>query len=425
MFIPLKGARVDGHDFIDTVVLSGAICLTEHKLTQAEEPYILVESTYQALKDLAEYYRSLLSCKVVGIIGSVGKTSTKEMVASVLSQKYKVLKTDGNFNNEVGLPLTIFRIEEEHEIAVLEMGISDFGEMSRLAKIANPDYVVMTNIGPCHLENLHNLDGVLKAKSEVFDVVTNPVKAFLNGDDEKLCQLEGTKVTEPIYFCKEKNRKDHLLDAGIDGQRIFYGDAIESQDAYSIYAHLQIPAERIEVKIPIPGSHNVSNALAAAAVGKELGLSKEEIKAGIETVKTISGRSNFVKTDKITIIDDCYNANPMSMKASLSVLAAQSPRRIAVLGDMGELGLEEKSLHYEVGQYAASQEIEALFVCGTLSKEIAKGAKELKDVKEYDTLEELIEGLMAYVVEGDTLLVKASHFMQYPKVVEALKKAFS
>ncbi|MCR5667186.1 MAG: UDP-N-acetylmuramoyl-tripeptide--D-alanyl-D-alanine ligase [Eubacterium sp.] len=424
LFIPLKGTRADGHDYIESVVLGGAICLTEKKLTQAEEPYILVDSTYQALKDLAQYYLTQLSIKVVGIIGSVGKTSTKEMVASVLEQKYKVLKTAGNFNNEVGLPLTVFRIEEEHEVAVLEMGISEFQEMTRLARIANPDYVVMTNIGACHLENLIDLDGVLKAKSEVFDVVTKPLQAVVNGDDAKLRTLEGTKAGTPIYFCKDQKSAGLLKEQGIANERLYLADGIESRDAYSINATLHIPDEEISVTIPIPGEHNVANALAAAAIGKQLGLTKEEIKAGIESVQTISGRSNFVKAGAVTIIDDCYNANPMSMKASLDVLSNMPGRKIAVLGDMGELGSQEKQLHREVGEHAAEKSIDALFVCGELSKEIAKGAAGIAKIASYDKLDEMIEELKCYLEDGDTVLVKASHFMEYPKVVEAIEKAF-
>ncbi|SDB33437.1 UDP-N-acetylmuramoyl-tripeptide--D-alanyl-D-alanine ligase [Eubacterium oxidoreducens] len=424
LFIPLKGAKADGHDYIESVVLGGAVCLSERKLSQAEEPYILVESTYQALKDLAQYYLAQLDLPVVGIIGSVGKTSTKEMVASVLEQKYKVLKTDGNFNNEVGLPLTIFRIEEEHEVAVLEMGISEFHEMERLARIANPDYVVMTNIGACHLENLIDLDGVLKAKSEVFDVVKKPLQAVVNGDDEKLRTLENTKAGHPVFFCKDVKSVEQLKAQRVDEQRIFFADEVKSQDAYSISARLHIPEQTIAVTIPIPGEHNVSNALAAAAIAMEFHLTPEQIKNGIESVKTISGRSNLVKVGEITVIDDCYNANPMSMKASLSVLSKMPKRRIAVLGDMGELGKNEHELHYEVGQYASQQQIDALFVCGELSAKIAEGAKDLKVVRSYENLTNLIDELLSYIEPGDTILVKASHFMQYSKVVEAITKAF-
>lgn len=187
LFIPIKGARVDGHDFIPQVFEQGAlVVLSDHALPEETGPYILVSSTTEAMKKIAAFYRTQLSCKVVGITGSVGKTSTKEMIASVLEQRYKVLKTEGNFNNEIGLPLTIFKIRAKHEVAVLEMGISDFGEMHRLAAMARPDIGVITNIGLCHLENLGTRDGILQAKTEMFDHLQVDGTVILNGDDDKL-----------------------------------------------------------------------------------------------------------------------------------------------------------------------------------------------------------------------------------------------
>ena len=201
LFVPIKGARVDGHSFIPQVMGKGALCtLSEVVLEGVSHPYILVKSSEQALKDLAEHYRKALNIKVVGITGSVGKTSTKEMIGSVLSQKYNVLKTAGNFNNEIGLPLTIFNIRDEHEVAVLEMGISDFGEMHRLAKMARPDICVITNIGLCHLENLGDRDGILKAKTEMFDFAQPNATIILNGDDDKLITVKDWDGYSPLYF---------------------------------------------------------------------------------------------------------------------------------------------------------------------------------------------------------------------------------
>jgi len=199
LFVPIKGARVDGHTFIPQVMEKGALCTLAEQSPEGYD-HILVESCEQALKDLAEHYRKALDIKVVGITGSVGKTSTKEMIASVLSQKFNVLKTAGNFNNEIGLPLTIFQIREEHEIAVLEMGISDFGEMTRLAKMARPDICVITNIGLCHLENLGDRDGILKAKTEMFAYRQPDAKIILNGDDDKLITVKEWDGCEPRYF---------------------------------------------------------------------------------------------------------------------------------------------------------------------------------------------------------------------------------
>ena len=201
LFIPIVGARADGHDFIPQVMAQGAACtLSEKDLGEQDFPYIRVDSSLQAVKDLAEYYLEQLDLPVVGITGSVGKTSTKEMIAAVLAQKFRVLKTQGNFNNELGLPLTIFRLREEDEIAVLEMGISDFGEMSRLAKVARPDYSVITNIGCCHLENLKDRDGILKAKTEIFDFMKPGGRAILNGDDDKLRTVRRVQGKSPLFF---------------------------------------------------------------------------------------------------------------------------------------------------------------------------------------------------------------------------------
>lgn len=201
LFVAIKGERVDAHRFIPQVFEQKAACvLAEQKQEDARGPYILVDSTLQAVKDLAEFYRQQLGIKVVGVTGSVGKTSTKEMIASVLSEKYRVLKTLGNFNNELGLPLTVFRLREEHQVAVLEMGISDFGEMHRLSKIARPDICVMTNIGQCHLEFLKDRDGVLRAKSEIFDFTAEDGQAVLNGDDDKLAGIRQVKGKAPVFF---------------------------------------------------------------------------------------------------------------------------------------------------------------------------------------------------------------------------------
>lgn len=410
LFIPLKGEHADGHDFIPSATGQGAFVLSERLLDQACEPYILVESTAQALKDLAEYYRQQTGIMVVGVVGSVGKTSTKEMIASVLSEKYQVLKTQGNFNNEIGLPLTVFNIRKEHEVAVLEMGISDFGEMHRLAKIARPDIIVMTNIGTCHLESLIDRDGVLKAKSEVFDFIKEDAVIILNGDDDKLYTLKNVKGIRPQFFGMETPdayaKATEINDLGLEG----------------VSAVIEIGEDRIPAAIPLPGIHNVWNALAGACVGKALDLSTEQIRAGIEHVRTIKGRSNFIKTGGMTIIDDCYNANPMSMKASLSVLSAAPGRKIAVLGDMGELGTNEKELHYQVGGYAAEAGLDALFLCGELSLEMKKAAVKVPGLEIYHYMElaELREAVRRYVKEGDTVLVKASHFMGFSKIVEAL-----
>ena len=416
LFAAIRGERVDGHSFIPQVFKAGALCvISEQELPAAGGNYILVKSTLDALKAIAEEYLKQLRIPVVGIAGSVGKTSTKEMIASVLSQKYRVLKTAGNFNNELGLPLTIFRIREEDEIAVLEMGISDFGEMHRLAKIARPDTCVMTNIGYCHLEFLGDRDGVLKAKSEIFDFLKPDGYIVLNGDDDKLRTIKEKNGIAPVFF-------------GIDEKNDLYARNIEKKGLDGISCEICTGQGSFTALIPIPGRHMVYNALAGCAVGLHYGLSLEEIKAGIESLQSLAGRFNILRTDKYTLIDDCYNANPMSMKASLEALNEALGRKAAILGDMGELGEDEVSLHYQVGQFAAGLNLDLCICIGPLSKNIAKGMRDSGSsarIVELENTEELLSSLDQYLQPQDTILVKASHFMHFEKVVEGVKNCIS
>lgn len=416
LFVAIPGEKVDGHKFIPDVLKKGAYALSQQRL-DVDGAYILVEDTITAMKRLARFYRNTLDIKVVGITGSVGKTSTKEMIASVLGTKFRVHKTQGNFNNGIGLPLTIFQIEKEHQVAVLEMGISEFGEMHELADMAQPDIMVITNIGLCHLENLKTRDGILKAKTESFAHLKPDGVVILNGDDDKLSTVEQVAGRKPVFY-------------GIKGRNLcetsVCADAVTEHGLEGMTAEFHTPQGDMEVFIPIPGEHNVYNALAATCVAEQLGLSMDEIKCGIAAASTISGRTNLIHTKGMTVIDDCYNANPVSMKASLDVLSKAGGRKIAVLGDMGELGEDEKQLHYEVGTYAGTLPIDLLFCVGTLSGKLAEGAKKQNPtltVKHYATREEMTEELLATVKEGDTVLVKASHFMEFPKVVAALTEA--
>ena len=411
LFVPIKGEKVDGHTFIPDVMQKGALCtLSERPLENADYPYILVKSCKQALKDLAEHYRKALDIKVVGISGSVGKTSTKEMIASVLSQKYNVLKTAGNFNNEIGLPLTIFNIRDEHQVAVLEMGISDFGEMHRLTKMARPDVCVITNIGLCHLENLGCRDGILKAKTEMFDYMQPDAKIILNGDDDKLITVKEVKGITPQFF-------------GLSTERDAYADDIRSLSLKGISCNIHLGGKSFNTIIPIPGHHMVYNALAGALVGQELGLTPDEIKAGIEALIPVAGRNNLIETDSLMIIDDCYNANPISTKASLDVLALADNRKVAVLGDMFELGENEKQLHFGVGEHAAKNNIDLVVCIGTLSANTADGAKNSgANVMHFASKADFLADAKDVLQKGDAVLVKASNGMAFKEIVENLRE---
>lgn len=431
IFIAMRGERVDGHSFINQVFEAGALgVICEEAPAQPKGAYILVENSFQALKDLAEYYRSQLDLKVVGITGSAGKTSTKEFVASVLSQRYRVLKTEKNYNNEVGLPLTVLQIREDCEITVLEMGISDFGEMHRLSKIAKPDVCLITNIGQCHLENLGTRDGILKAKSEIFDYMQEGGQICLNGDDDKLVTIREVRGSVPVFF-------------GIGSDNAVYADNFENRGLIGSRAQIHMKAyagqdeSSFEAEIPLPGEHMLYNALAAAAVGRIFGLAAGQIQAGIRDVKAVDGRSHVIHTDRLTLIDDCYNANPVSVKAALDLLhmtelsdvsedAAcihQTVRKVAVLGDMFELGAEEAALHREVGAYAAKTQIDVLVCVGSLCKHMYDGAVEVHSVTSchYFENKEAFEAQMETIIQdGDLVLVKASHGMHFEELIQML-----
>ena len=411
VFAAIRGERVDGHDFIPGVLKKGALCVISEKQPVTEQGnYIVVEDTIQALGAIAGYYREQLGIPVVGVTGSVGKTSTKEMIASVLAQKYRTLKTAGNFNNNLGLPLTIFRLTEQDEIAVLEMGISHFGEMHELARIAKPDTCVITNIGQCHLEFLGDRDGVLRAKSEIFDFLPEDGHIILNGEDDKLSAIREVKGIRPVFFGFEKE----------DG---VWADHVQAQGLAGISCQIHTPQGSFDVTVPIPGLHMVLNALAGTAVGLQYGLTLAQIQAGIESLQPVAGRFHIIQTDDYTIIDDCYNANPVSMKSSLSVLADALGRKVAILGDMGELGTNEQELHREVGSYAASLDIDRFLTVGPLARYIADGIlaeHPEADVICYENLQKFLHDLNRQLVKGDTILVKASHFMHFEKLVENL-----
>ncbi len=436
LFAAIKGERVDGHRFVRQVCQAGGIALVENRecLGFPGAEAVLVPSTLEAIKKIAAFYLRQLSIPVVGIVGSVGKTSTKELTASVLSRGYRVLKTEGNFNNELGVPLTIFRLTTEDQLAVLEMGINHFGEMHRLAEITCPETVVFTNIGCSHLEFLGSRDGILKAKSEVFDFIRPGGHIILNGDDDKLITVQDVHGIRPVFY-------------GIRNQACaFRAREIRSLGFSGSSFVLVTPEGEIPVTVPAPGIHMVYNALAAASAGITYGLTLEQVRDGIAAAPSLSGRFQVIRTDYLTIVDDCYNANPGSMKASLEILAEEDTesagkesgenrsllpgRRVAILGDMGELGENTEALHREVGEYAGKLCLDLLCTIGPLSRKLAEAAAEENPeltVRSFDRVEELLDALQKQTADqpllqkNDTVLVKASHFMNFGRIVEALK----
>lgn len=413
MFVAIRGERVDGNRFIPSAYEAGALCcLSENPPEDETKPYIQVSSCLQALKDMAAYYRMQYPVKIIGVTGSVGKTTTKEMLASVLSECYVVHKTQGNFNNEIGVPLTLFGLREEHEVAIVEMGISDFGEMSRLTAIAKPDLCVITNIGQCHLEQLGDLDGVLRAKTEIFEGLSEQGKAYLNGDDEKLLTVQEVHGKQPVFF-------------GIGQQNTVYPRQIVSRGLAGTDFELVTPDGVVSVRVPVPGRHMLINALAAAAVGRELGLSLEEIASGIGAFRPVEGHGSILETERFTIMYDCYNANPVSMKAGFDVLAEVSGRKVAIIGDMFELGEQEQQMHFDTGVYAAEKGLDLIVAIGSMAKQYEIGIRSVNPAQNlcyFTTKEDAVEQLPSLLKSGDSILVKASHGMHLEKIVAFLEE---
>lgn len=412
LFAAIVGEKVDGHDYIDSAVRSGAAAvIVEKEPKETKISYVLVGSTLKALQNIAAYMLKKAAIPVVGIGGSVGKTSTKEAVASVLAQKFSVLKTEGNFNNDLGLPLTVFELTEDNDIAVLEMGISDFGEMHLLSSIARPDICILTNIGDCHLENLGDRAGVFKAKTEMFDYMKQDGHIILNGDDEYLSKVDEVNGIRPVFY-------------GLNSKNDVWADNIKNVGIRGVSCGIHTKSGDISVLVPKPGIHAVYNSLAATSAGLITGLSLEEIKSGIEAQESVSGRFNIIDENSLEIIDDCYNANPMSMKASLGILAKADTRRVAILGDMGELGADEAELHAQVGRFAAQQDIDVVVCIGKLSRNILDEAVKNSTTTGmfFDNIESFEDKLDTIIHKGDTVLVKASHFMHFERIVEDLRR---
>ena len=411
LFVPIKGERADGHDYIEQALKGGAsVVLTERE--PGDYPCVRVDDTSLAIQKIAGFYRRELGIPVVGITGSVGKTSTKELVAAVLQKKYRTLKTKGNFNNNLGLPLTVFSISDEDEMAVLEMGISHFGEMELLAETALPDAMVITNIGDCHLEALGDRDGVFRAKTACFEHLREGGTVFLNGEDSHLAAVKEAGGKRPVFF-------------GRDPKFDVYAEDICGKGLLGTSFTLCVGGEKKRVMLGVAGDHMVLNALAAAAVGHHFGLTLDEIASGIEEYEPLPGRFRVLKREKLTVIDDAYNANPVSMRASLAALASADGRKAAVIGDMGELGTDEEKLHFELGRDAASLDIDLFIVIGELSKATVRGLEEGgagQRTLYYKDVPTALESIEEHLREGDTVLVKASHFMGFDRIVETLAK---
>ena len=410
LFVALRGERFDGHAFVKQAIAAGAAAAVT-ELPVEGCPCLVVPHTGRALLEIAQFYREKFHPVLVGITGSVGKTTTKEMIACVLESQFQTLKTQGNFNNEIGLPKTLFRLEEQHQAAVIEMGMSHFGEISRLSRTAKPSMGVITNIGYSHIENLKTQEGILQAKLEIQDGMASDAPLVINGDDPLLAPLK-RDLSRPVMTYGMHNAK-----ADVRAENVVRKPA---STAFSIAAEDE---KTYAVELPCAGDHNVMNALAAFCVGRLCGIPPEQICRALEQYQTVGLRQNIYRRGAYTIIADCYNASPDSMKAALRVLRDLpcEGRRIAVLGDMLELGEMSRQLHTLVGEMAAKSELDALFCFGKESFYLAQRAA-MQEVSVYHTDErqELCRVIRQYLRPGDVTLFKASRGMHLEDCIDVI-----
>ena len=403
LFVPIIGEKHDAHKFIPDARKAGATLVVTDRVLE-QEPYLLVPDTLKALHDIARRYREKFTIPVIGLTGSAGKTSTKDMVAAVLSQNFNVLKTQGNLNNETGAALTIFSLEEAHEVAVIEMGTNHFGEIGRIASFVQPDYCLFTNIGLAHVENFGSRKGIFRGKTEMLPYLRAGGRVIANGDDDLL-----STIPNAMFYGLGETCDVRALE-------------IEDLVLHGMNFTATNGAEHYRMHVPALGVHSVYNALAAASCGLLLGMSMREIAAGLETYKPLPGRMNVHECARYTVIDDTYNANPTSMQSSLDVLAKCSGRRVAILGDMRELGEAAPQMHADIGRYAASLGIARILCVGKESLHMYRAVKSVApDCADYfETQDALLVSLHEFIAQGDIILVKASRGMYLEKTVELL-----
>jgi len=429
LFVALRGDRFDGHEFVPAVLAQGAAGAIVHdgyrppshvpavrRVEGRSAPFLFgVRDPLFAYQQLATHYRSRFTIPVVAVTGSNGKTTTKEMMAAVLAQRWSVLKTEGNFNNRIGVPATLFQLTARHQAAVIEMGVDQQGQTTRLCEIVRPTIGVITNIGPDHLEFFGSMEGSAQAKAELLDLLPSDGTAMLNADDPYFDYLAARAQCRVVSF-------------GYSAMADVRASMVVSDARHGTTFRLHLPGKirPTIVRMKVHGTHNVTNALAAAAVGAALNLSGSMIAQGLGRFRPAAMRSQVVTLHGVHFINDCYNANPASMEAALQLLAHWSParERIAVLGDMLELGSETGRLHREVGQFLATQGISRLIACGMLGRDIAEGARQggmgglqIDEVRDAAAAADRLKKILR---QGDVVLVKASRGMKMEQVVQTL-----
>ena len=415
LFLPWVGEKFDGHDFIDAALEAGAagcLCARLPEKLRDDKFYIEVADTRLALRALASAYRDRFDIPVIQITGSVGKTTTKEMIAAVLGARFRVLKTPENFNNDIGTPLTLFGLEPEHEAAVIETGMNHFGEIEYLGALVRPNVAVISNVGDAHIEFLGSREGILQAKCEIFEHLNEGGLAVMNGDDPLLNTVElPFRTVRCGHSAHCGARITELEDHGVEG----------------ITCTVETEKDSYALTIPAPGEYMAYSASIAVAVGEELGLTREEIIRGVAAYEPAGSRMRVVRLPEgRVILDDCYNANPQSVTAALEVLAKTAcDRRVAVLGDMGELGDLTNQAHFNMGALAAMLGIDFVAAIGTKAVKIADGAAMSGgEVLHFATKEEAIKTLREELGPNTAMLVKASHAMHFGELVDQLRGAY-
>jgi UDP-N-acetylmuramoyl-tripeptide--D-alanyl-D-alanine ligase len=416
IFIALKGENFNANDFVIEASKNGAsICIIdeikfEKSQINKNTTVIKVTDTKKALLNLARFYMNKLNLKVVGITGSTGKTSTKDLVAAVLSERFKVFKTIGNFNNEIGLPMMIFKLDKSYDVAVLEMGMSDFSEIHNLCETSKPDIAIITNVGMSHIENLKTRENILKAKMEITDYFNEDSVLIVNSDNDLLDSIVASNYK--------------LVKTGIDSVADFKACNLnieENKISFSLMESGNLINNTIEVNVP--GRHNILNSLLAVACGREMGMNYDEIAEGFKRLEATSMRLDIIKGEKFTVINDCYNASPDSMLAAIDVLCNVSGRiKIAIFGTMRELGDSAFKAHKEVGEYAKFKNIDLLITLGEFNEAYKEGFNDINKYRSFETYDDVILYLEEILTENDVVLIKASRYMKFESIVSGLEK---
>lgn len=416
LFIALKGERFDGHNFINSVIKNGssAVIISNTEAIEGNDfscAIFLVDDTKKALEQLAHFNRKKFNVPVVAVTGSNGKTTTKDMISELLNSKFNVCCTEKNYNNEIGLSLTLLKITKEHDVCVVEMGMRGLGQIKSLCKIAEPDIGVITNVGTSHIGVLGSKENIAKAKGELIESLTEKGIAVLNGDDILVKEMG-------------KNFKGRVIYYGLNGNYTVYGENVKFEDSGTKYTCICFD-EAFKVNLKLLGIHNVYDALAATSTARILGVDVVKIQRVLGEFSPRSGRQSIININGFKVIDDAYNANPLSMEMAIySLNQISAKNKYLVLADMKELGEDEKHFHYEIGKKVAQTKFNGLITVGPLAKFIAKGAKEngFNEVHVFDTCKEAADCIKNIAQEGDVFLLKGSHSMHMYTIPDLLKE---